>query len=123
MYRRFLNDIYQAHHVQFWVETQKIIDKVANGDALTVGNISEHSIKVERVVDIVHSVFNLPLIAQKYQVTHPQQQTIIHNLLGQLQIQYESKQGWVKCQDLQVQLMFEYERLTQKQPVKPAAQN
>ena len=91
VYRKFLNDVYQAHHIVFWVETQKIIDKVTNGDATSVGNISEQKVKVERVVDIVQAVFNLPMVASIYQVSHPQQQNIIHNLLSKVKVEYINK--------------------------------
>lgn len=59
VYHNFLNDIYQGSHINFFVQTHRIIDQVCNGDDSDGKNhnLTTLSVRVERVVDIVQHIF------------------------------------------------------------------
>jgi hypothetical protein len=59
VYCNFLNDIFQANHIDFFIQTHRVIDQVCNGDIChDRGSILSHLyVKVERVVDIVENIF------------------------------------------------------------------
>jgi hypothetical protein len=55
VYWNFLNDIYSGSHINFFVQTHKIIDQVCNGDVSheDASQLSQMFVNVERVVDVV----------------------------------------------------------------------
>lgn len=61
MYAKFFNDVWQANHIAFYMQSHMAIDQVVNGDiAMNIkGSLENQLVKVERVVDIVQNVFKM----------------------------------------------------------------
>lgn len=59
VYNNFVNDVFKSYHISFFCQTHRVIDQVVNGDLSHNDrkSISHTFVKVERVVDIVSSVF------------------------------------------------------------------
>jgi len=110
VYGNFLNDIFMANHIAFFIQTHKVIDQVVNGDSShdQVANLARIYVKVERVVDIVENIFKasaaLSLFegSQMLEVPFSQLQSIIQSLLMNVKIVYQQGQGQINAQDLQI---------------------
>ena len=59
VYKNFLRNIYSTLHIYFFVQSSRIIHRVINGDSSSASghSLAEVYIPVERVVDIVESIF------------------------------------------------------------------
>ena len=81
-------------------------------------------VEVERVVNIVESIFrtsaalNLftaaPTNSNQTEVSHQQLQGIIQSLLQNVKIVYQRGNGCINAQDLQIQSLLEFEKLRVK---------
>lgn len=97
IYFNFLNEIFTASHITFFVQAHRVIDQVINGD-VSHGQFSDLltlKVKVERVVDIASSIFKMSSAlalfegTQMTEIPHSMLQTIIQSILSNVKIENE----------------------------------
>ncbi len=57
VYSNFLNEVYDSKHISFFVMAHRTIDQVVNGDASSAASIQRLLVQVDKVVDVVQTVF------------------------------------------------------------------
>lgn len=92
VYSNFLNEIYDIHHIKFFVQTHRVIDQVVNGDASIDANLKKFQVQVDKVVDIVTTVFKTPAAMSIFdqEIPHATLQHSINNLLSNVTISYKA---------------------------------
>jgi hypothetical protein len=75
---------------------------------------------VERVVDIVQNIFKQSSASHIFEdtdlvdVPFAHQQAVLQSLLSNLNVEYKQGQAHINCQDLQLQMLFEFDKLKSK---------
>ena len=95
-------------HINFFVQTHKIIDQVVNGDAchdkdFLPQSLSRTYVQAERIVDVVENIFKTSSALSLYEDTmlleipYSTLQTIISCLLTNVNIVYQNGQGLINA--------------------------
>ena len=69
-----MNDVFEATHIQFFVQTHKIIDQVVNGDSSyskvnQAETLNSLYVPAERIVDVVENIFKTSSALSLYEDT------------------------------------------------------
>jgi hypothetical protein len=108
VYSNFVNDVFGAMHIQFFVQTHKIIHQVVNGDSShdrvhQTDSLNRTYVQAERIVDVVESIFKTSSALSLYEDTllleipYSTLQNIISSLLTNVKIVYEQGQGLINA--------------------------
>jgi len=108
VYSNFVNDVFGAMHIQFFVQTHKIIHQVVNGDSShdrvhQADSLNRTYVQAERIVDVVESIFKTSSALSLYEDTllleipYSTLQNIISSLLTNVKIVYEQGQGLINA--------------------------